>query len=106
MGAIRLVTEAHVRDLETRLAVTASDSPRRNEFTAELTEARKHLAAKNEVRAAAARLGYKPNEREVTDEAGRPVKPGRGFVRKDPATGRWEGFSFEKVQAEVGHPGV
>lgn len=107
MQPIRQITDAHIAGLERKLSVTAASSPHRAEAEAELADARRHHAAKREVEAAAKDKGYRRNDYAGKDAAtGEEVKPGAGFVRKNPTTGKWETHSFARVQAEVGHPGV
>jgi hypothetical protein len=104
MTAIRLISDAWIAKQREILAITAPGEGR-DRLALEIAEAEKHLKAKNEVVAAAAKLGYRRNERDgKCARTGAEVKAFKGFCRKEPAG--WRVYSWEAVQAEVGHPGV
>lgn len=105
MKTIKLISERWLEQKKSQADFT-KDAENKAAIIAEIVEAEKHVEARSEVEAAAAKLGYRRNGYAGTCKAtGVEVKPGCGFAKKS-VNGRWETFSFVHVQAEVNHPGV
>lgn len=101
MTTIQLISEKWLSDKKSQLSMTTGEESRR-ELEVEIADAERHLAAKNEVIALAAKRGFRRNSYDgVCKVTGEAVKPARGFVVKE--GNKWITYSFAAVCDILGY---